>query len=45
MEEIEKYPDAICAAKNVETIKNHYSNVTDETGAFNIPKMWGIFNV
>ena len=32
----------ICALKNFETIKNHYANIIDEEGGFNIPKMWGL---
>ena len=32
----------ICSLKNIETIRSHYSNITDESGAFNIPKMWGL---
>ena len=32
----------ICAEKNVKIIKDHYATVTDCSGAFNIPKMWGL---
>ena len=32
----------ICAEKNVKTIKDHFENVTDCNGSFNIPKMWGL---
>ena len=32
----------ICAAKNVRTIKDHYETITDCSGTFNIPKMWGL---
>ena len=37
----EKIAD-ICAIKNMNLIKEHYENVTDCSGAFNIPKMWGL---
>ena len=32
----------ICAAKNVKTIRDHYETITDCSGTFNIPKMWGL---
>ena len=32
----------ICALKNAETIKDHYKTITDVSGSFNIPKMWGL---
>ena len=32
----------ICAEKNMKTIKDHYETITDFSGTFNIPKMWGI---
>ena len=32
----------ICALKNREKIKEHYQTVTDCSGNFNIPKMWGL---
>ena len=30
------------ASKNAEIIRNHYANITDDSGSFNIPKMWGL---
>ena len=32
----------ICAEKNVKIIQDHYSQVTDSSRAFNVPKMWGL---
>ena len=32
----------ICAMKNAEIIKDHYQTITDGSGSFNIPKMWGL---
>ena len=32
----------ICASKNAQIIKEHYGTVTDLSGNFNIPKMWGL---
>ena len=28
--------------KNMKTIKEHYETITDVSGNFNIPKMWGL---
>ena len=32
----------LCAKKNMKTIQEHYENITDVSGNFNIPKMWGL---
>ena len=32
----------ISAEKNMKTIKEHFETITDGSGNFNIPKMWGL---
>ena len=32
----------ISAEKNMKTIKEHYEAITDSSGSFNLPKMWGL---
>ena len=32
----------ICAEKNKEVIKDHYKTITDSSGVFNTPKLWGL---
>ena len=32
----------LCAEKNVRIIKEHFATITDDSGSFNIPKMWGL---
>ena len=32
----------LCAEKNMNIIKDHFETITDCTGSFNIPKMWGL---
>ena len=32
----------ICAEKNAKKIKDYYETVTDSSGCFNVPKMWGL---
>ena len=42
VDEMDKRIADMCAEKNMQIIKDHYETVTDVSGTFNVPKMWGL---
>ena len=42
VDELDKRIADMCAEKNMKIIKDHYETVTDVSGTFNVPKMWGL---